>query len=539
MDRKAYKYARQAPWADLYEALIAMVIATYLLLQATRKLSFTLASAMAARMFPQDLFRDLSKRSALVSEDAATDLARHVVLMAVSLALLPLDTAILVTSFGLAYLPFSSKEAKRRRKALRDALFQQRTILITGIETPRGLALARKLYYAGHRVIGGDVGPLPVWSGSSMSKTLSAFYRIPKTQYVSTLLDVVKREKVDLWIPCSDVPSAMEDAVAKEVIESRTNCKCIHFDSDFTTLFSQAETFAQFLTEKGLPVAEKHDVRSRDSIHKILNRSPTKLYHMRKAKGPANDVMVLPKRTLSQTYSDVSEIKISANEPWILQQQARLGEYYADMILIRGQIKAFKLRPANGGAKLGESRLDEGLCVAVHNLMQSLAEKGGTRMTGHLSVKVMVDEEIGTNSVRNVVYIVDCMQGTEAVSSLLEDSSSDVVPAYLTALSPDYNSIETTQAAKGLLGSRRKKAFLAKALDACLAKLKPLRRASKAFDALVEQAEHLLIWKNPWFSRLDPLPWWWEVHVFRPLKDLVQAFIRRREEALKEAACWV
>lgn len=566
MVRTAYKYDAQDPWADLYEALIATVIVNYFLLQAVQNLGISLASIMATRVAPRDMFNESPKRTALVKkDDPAAAFARHVVVMATSLALLPLDTAVLVTSYGLAYVPFVGNDLKRRRRAkLRDSQFQPKTVLITGIETPRGLALARKWYYAGHRVIGGDVGPIPVWSGSSMSKTLSAWYRIPKTQYVSSLLDVVKREKVNIWIPCSDNVSAMEDAVAKDVIEGRTDCKCIHFGTDFTAIFSQEETLLRFLSDNGLPVAEKHDVRSRDSIHKILHRSPSKSYQVRKAKGAVNgsangkvngkangkvngdEVLVLPKSSLSQTYSDVSEIKISADEPWILQQHARVGEYYAEMILVRGQIKVFGLRPANAEAeaKWGESRLDQGLFAAVHNLMQSLGEKGGLRLTGHLCVRVMVDEELDQNSVRNVIYIADCTQGTGAVSILLDNPASDITQAYLAALTPEVNGVtpngvEAAQNAKFFMGGRRKKGFFRKMGDFYLKKTRPLRKASKTIDAWAGQTDHIMIWQDPFFSRVDPLPWWWQAHVFRPLKDLVGTFKRRREDAVKETACWV
>ncbi|KAJ9302807.1 hypothetical protein DTO271G3_181 [Paecilomyces variotii] len=464
-------------------------------------------------------------------DNSAPDPFYHLFLIAISVALLPIDTSILLASYLLGSLPLPGDGPNlRRHTVLQDAHFYPKTVLITGVDTPHGLALARLWYYAGHRVVGADVGNLAVRSAGSMSKTISAYYHILKPQYVSCLLDIINREKVDLWIPCSDLPSATEDAMAKEIVESRTECKCIHFGTDLATVFSQKETFTQWVFEKGLPLLEKHQVRSRDAVHKILHRSPTKTYLMRKMK-PAEtdklDALSLPKRTPSQTYSDVSVIKVTKDEPWTLYQQVRAGEYFADMLLVHGQIKAFKARPAHSESGFGESRLDEGLSMAMHNVMQTLAAKGGSRMTGHLSVKLLVDEEITANSVKHVIYIGDCEQGTAAVKSLLEDPTSNLAPAYLSALSPHVNGVHKAgpvrpehDPIKAFMSTTQQEySSVSTTVDDYITKLLPTRQVSKVVSSLARQTEHLLIWQDPRFWRLDPLPWWWEAHVCRPLKE--------------------
>ncbi|GAD91879.1 conserved hypothetical protein [Paecilomyces variotii No. 5] len=467
-------------------------------------------------------------------DNSVPDPLYHLFLIAISVALLPIDTSILLASYLLGSLPLPGDGPNlRRHTVLEDAQFYPKTILITGVDTPHGLALARLWYYAGHRVVGADVGNLAVRSAGSMSKTISAYYHILKPQYVSCLLDIIKREKVDLWIPCSDMSSAAEDAVAKEIVESRTECKCIHFGTDLATIFGQTDTFTQWIFDKGLPLVEKHYVRSRDAVHKILHRSPTKTYLMRKmkpAEGDRLNALSLPKKTPSQTYSDVSVIRVTKDEPWVLCQQVRAGEYFADMLLVHGQIKAFRARPARSQSGFGESRLDEGLSTAIYNVMQTLATKGGPRMTGHLSVKLLVDEEITGNSVKHVVYIGDCEQGTAAVQSLLQDPTSNLAPAYLSALTPHVNGVH--KAGPGAsehdpvqdFASTAQKQYggVSKTVDDYITKFLPTRQVSKAVSVLAEQTEHLLVWKDPRFWRLDPLPWWWEAHVCRPLKEFNQ-----------------
>ncbi|KAJ5689030.1 hypothetical protein N7462_003422 [Penicillium macrosclerotiorum] len=361
----------------------------------------------------------------------------HLFRITISFALLFVDNTILLATAVWARLRAA---ASRYRAALPKNQFCPQTVLITGVGTPHGLALARAWDAEGHRVVGVDVADLdlPVRSGGSMSNALLAFYRVPKDHYISGVLDIIHREKVDLWIPCSPKATAIEDATARQVIESRTACRCIAFDADLTARLVHPDSFRQFLTDKELPVLERHEVQSRDAIHKILNRAPSKSYHMRRLSSDANDAaVVLPKRTLSKTYSEVSEIQISKDYPWILQQQIRFGEFFADVLVVRGHVHAIKVRLVETRAPhWGASRLDEALATAVHQLMQRFTARGGPRMTGHLSVRLLIDEEFDASSVRHAIHIADCVPGAQAVENLLRDARCPVA-GYLALLSPD------------------------------------------------------------------------------------------------------
>ncbi|GMG23284.1 unnamed protein product [Aspergillus oryzae] len=460
--------------------------------------------------------------------------------IAISFILLPLDNAILFATCLVGHFSVflsHSNPVHRRQAARRDVHFYPKTIFITGIDTPYGLALARCLYYHGHRVVGADITDLPFASGEGMSKTLATYYRIPRSHYVSRLLDIIQREKADIWIPCSSRASVLEDAMAKQAIESRTACKCIHLDTELVNQFSDTESFTQYLVEKELPVVENYQVQSRDSIHKILHRSPSKVYHMRRPDLAVSDnkVVTLPKRTLSMTYTEVSEIQISKDRPWVLQQQARLGEFFAELLLVSGQVKAIKIRPADN-QPWGHSRLDEGLALAIHRLMDRFAFKGGHRMTGHLCLRLMVDEEFDANNVRYVTHIAGCTQGTTAVRHLLEEPSPSLIDGYLAVLSsqPDDTSADLDrkrmQARASISAVSRSKFTFYKTLKQCDVRrvLPSLYPVAQQLDHLVSQGSDLLLfWKDPRFTVLDPLPWWWNAHIYQPLKGLEVVLSRR------------
>lgn len=479
----------------------------------------------------------------------------HLLRVLVSVAFLPLDNTILVVVYLANYagtLSCPANALRRRRQALQDVHFYPKTILVSGVNTPHGLAVARSWYLHGHRVVGADVitddHPTPP-SGESMSTALTVCYRIPQSQYVSRLLDIVQREKVDLWIPCSSETSAADDAVAKEVLESRTPCKCVHLDPELARRFSDPDLFAQFLAEKDLPVVERHQVQSRDSIHKILHRSPSKVFRLRKpAAGPGSvrsnssddDLLILPKRTLSLTYSQVSEVPISKDNPWVLQQQTRLGEFRAELLVVRGQVKAIRVLRSGGDSHgQGPSRLDGGLATAIHKLMDQLATKGGPRMTTHLTVQLHVDEQFEANSVRYVVHIAGCTLGASAVAHLLQDGgSTSLITGYLSLLSPcTTTSLCREGGDRSQEEAQKQEEEEGPSIHTEKTRRFSLYRMVRSYDvrrvlpALYPACEHLddwahceadrlLFWNNWRFSPFDPLPWWWHVHVQQPLEEV-------------------
>ncbi|RAL14406.1 uncharacterized protein BO97DRAFT_404321 [Aspergillus homomorphus CBS 101889] len=460
----------------------------------------------------------------------------HLVRIAVSIALLPLDNTILLASYAAGYVPGdisqSSSHERRRQRILRDENFRPRTVLVTGVNTPHGLAVARGWYYAGHRVVGANITEGAIAPGEGMSKTLAAFYHVPKSKYSARLLDIIQKEKVEIWIPCANEASALDDAAAKQVIESRTHCKCITLDASLAEIFSNQDTFNQYLVEKRLPVVEKHQVLSRDAIHKILHRSPSKIYQMRRpTPTPGDDkVVVLPKRTLSLTYSEVSEIQISKERPWILQQQTRLGQFVAEVMVICGHVKAIKIYPGDRQSDWGHSRLDKGLARAAHALTERFALQGGPRLTGHLRLQLTVDEEFNDNFLRYAIHIEGCEQGAAAVKFLLENKPDSMVAEYLEVLTPHINGVNGEAPAIDIASIDMEISTPPpETFSLCrMARNCDVRRVLPALYPAIEQIDRsihegsrlLLFWKNWRFSAIDPLPWWWHTHIYQPLKEI-------------------
>ncbi|KAL5360417.1 hypothetical protein BJX96DRAFT_150312 [Aspergillus floccosus] len=455
--------------------------------------------------------------------------------IALSIILLPLNNAILIAlyiwkdvSIRLSY----PSPLRPRQTALKDVHFYPKSVLITGVDTPYGLAVARAWYAQGHRVVGAGIserGLIP--SGESLSTAVAAVYHIPHDLYASRLLDVVQREKIDIWVPCSASTTAMDDARAKEAIESRTSCVCISLGTPLARRFARQDTFYQYLQEKELPVVENHHVQSRDTIHKILHRSPTKVYRVRRPSAAMSDghAVILPKRTLSLTYSEVSEIQISKDRPWVMQQQSRLGEFSAELLVVGGQVQTLRVFSLKSHSVICHSRLDEGLATAIHKLVARFASKAGSQMTGHLNVQLMVDEEVDANHVRYVIHIAGCALGASATECLLRTTPAHtLVRGYLAVLAPQTNGTAslcddshmrplTIESAD----PPRKYSLYQTVRDSGIRRILPalystLQKVDKINDGL---SNLLFFWKDWRFSSWDPLPWWWHTHVYQPWED--------------------
>lgn len=89
-----------------------------------------------------------------------------------------------------------------------------------------------------------------------------------------------------------------------------------------------------------------------------------------------NDVIVLPKRTVSSNYSEVGEIQVSKDIPWLMQQHGRLGELTAELLIARGHVSALMIFPTSRISDWGLSPLNDGLASAVYKVMDKFALEG-------------------------------------------------------------------------------------------------------------------------------------------------------------------
>lgn len=183
--------------------------------------------------------------------------SKNPLLLVLSLVFLPLSTSLLL----LVSLWQAIPSAKRKHGCHTDELAtaSPKTILVTGINMSKGLAVARMFKRSRHRVIGADWHRLSL---GKVSSAIDAYHTVPRPSelsdinlddpYAEKMLEIVLKEDVDLWISVSDVNSALQDAAVKERVEAESKAKAIQFGVDWTRTLHNKESFMAHTRNLGL-----------------------------------------------------------------------------------------------------------------------------------------------------------------------------------------------------------------------------------------------------------------------------------------------
>ncbi|KAI9710813.1 MAG: hypothetical protein M1812_007361 [Candelaria pacifica] len=472
--------------------------------------------------------------------------SQNAALILLSLLFLPLDTAILLFSYVLRHLPTglitqrSVAQPQRRRNR------QPKTILVTGVGMTKGLAIARMFYAAGHNVIGADFEASGVPVCGRFSISLKKFYKLTKptpqigaAPYVRELLSMIKRERINLWVSCSGVASAVEDGLAMEIVEKKTDCKAIQFDVSTTSTLHEKSSFVEKTISLGLPAPETHTVTSRHAVHQVLHNPEVKQYIMKPVgmdDAARGDMTLLPRPTVSETYQHMSSIKINKDSPWVLQQYIKGEEYCTHALIVRGEVKAFVACPSSELLMHYQALPpDSALSRAMLEFTTEFARRCGTGMTGHMSFDFLVEERESKKGVEMLLYPIECNPRAHTAVALFNGLSNEMANAYLTALEPEMDGVAFANghahAQRQIVVPFQPAAYYWVGHDLVALVLYPLvqvllglcngNTASKpgfkeTWKGVGKFLQHLLFWKDGTYEVWDPLPWWWLYHVYWP-----------------------
>jgi hypothetical protein len=281
-------------------------------------------------------------------------------------------------------------------------------------------------------------------------------------------------------------------------------------------------------------------VVSRTAVHNVLNEASNgkKMYIMKTIgvddASRASAATVLPKRTLSQTYTHVSRLSVSKEHPWVLQQYIKGKEYCTHSLIIDGKLKLFVACPSSDLLMHYQALPQEsGLSRAMLHFTEEFARRAGSNFTGHLSFDFMVEEKVSEGSVQQNLYPIECNPRAHTAVALFSGTQSTVemVEAYMSALhsSPSNgangHSQLTVSSETGSIVYPRPMApgnyWVGNDLVTLL--LLPLLRLLtfkmgiwRFIRHVVKFANHVLFWKDGTYEVWDPLPWWWLYHVYWP-----------------------
>ena len=477
-------------------------------------------------------------------------------LILTSLVFLPASFTILITSYAAQTL---LAQPRLRLKIRGFSRFRAKTILISGIGTPQGLRIARAFHETGHDVIGADFEVDGLYLHSRFSKALRKFYRLRSysAHYgnalcLRDLVNIAEEENADLYINCSSQITPADYAEISAAIQARISCSTLSTDAGLIDSFSSKDRGLEYLKKHGLPVPEMYKVRSRADVHKILHESKgRKKYTLNAANGNVtkNTKTMLPSRTLSQTYNDVAQIKITKDTPWTMEQYFVVGEEYTTFsVIIGGKLKAFaasQLVP--GTTSYRNIRADKGIGKAMLNYVQILAHKADKEITSNLSMSFKVDEKSTDSGLEWSVLPVDCKLNVSQPILLFAGTvgSMALTRAYMTALIPTTNGLSTfsgigvlpdsmdhviaPELATGTyyIGQDLLDLVLRPAMQVLTLNLGVLQFVWN----LLTFVEHVLFWREGIYEAWDPLPAFLLYHVYMPIR-LILHFMKRNDSEL-------
>lgn len=498
--------------------------------------------------------------------------AHGISLILLSIAFLPLDTFIVCWSYATSLIwPTQAIKHRRHVRSTYTPYFEPKTILVTGVGMTKGLSLARIFYASGHNVIGADFEPLtlPTACGRT-SRALKAFHKLTKpdgsrekqAKYTQSLLNIIRQEKVDIWVSCSGVASAVEDGVAKEMVELVTSCKAVQFDVATTKRLHEKHSFIDYTQSIGLPIPDTHTVTSKAAALQVLDdASETDKRYILKYIGTDDamrgDMTLLPLSTPVQTKSHISRLGISEDRPWILQQYIRGPEYCTHSLIVKGEVKAFVACPSSELLMHYEALpSDSGLSRSMLRFTQEFAAAGGPSFTGHLSFDFLVEMSDAEKALRdptaNVkLYPIECNPRAHTAVCLFNDTL-EMVDGYLSLLEPKQAVISSTNKSATPNGLAPQPVFPHAPkkyywighdfVELVILPLMSLFSAQgpslvEVFESVLSFVEHVIWWQDGTFEFWDPVPAWWLYHVYWPTQFLMALLFRRKWSRVNVSTC--
>lgn len=219
-----------------------------------------------------------------------------------------------------------------------------KTIMLTGGKMTKALQLARSFHAAGHRVI--LVEAHKYWlTGHRFSNTVERFYTVPAPQkdpegYTKALLEIVKQENIDVYVPVCSPVSSYYDSLAAPVLSGC--CEVLHFDAEVTKMLDDKFAFAEKARSLGLSVPKSFRITNPEQILNFDFTSETRKYILKSI--PYDSVRrlnltKLPCDTYAEMEVFVKSLPIGEETPWIMQEFIPGQEYCTHSTVRDGELR--------------------------------------------------------------------------------------------------------------------------------------------------------------------------------------------------------
>jgi len=337
---------------------------------------------------------------------------KTVATLSLLLLVLPLNIALTAIALlrSLLFIPFQSRRVAPH----------PRTILISGGKMTKALQLARSFHGAGHRVI--LIESHKYWlTGHRFSRSVARFYTVPSPQtkdYIDALLEIVKKEGIDVYVPVCSPVASYYDALAKQVLTPY--CEVIHVDPEMVQQLDNKYEFSAIASSLGLGVPESYCITQ---PQQVLDFDFSKTHHQYILKSiPYDsvrrlDLTKLPCHTLAETAAFANALPISESNPWIMQAFIRGQEYCTHSTVRDGELRLHCCCKSSA-FQINYEMVD-------HPEIEEWVRRfvGGLNLTGQVSFDFIQADD-------GCIYAIECNPRTHSAITMFYNHA-DVAKAYL------------------------------------------------------------------------------------------------------------
>ena len=217
-----------------------------------------------------------------------------------------------------------------------------RTVLVSGGKMTKALALARAFHGAGHRVVLVESARYRL-TGHRFSRSVDRFHVVPKPDdpgYADALVEIVRAEGVDLYVPVCSPVASYHDALAEAALAPY--CEVLHPGPETVAMLDDKEWFAATAASLGLPVPDSHRITDGAQVLDLDLAGRERPYILKSiAYDPVRrmDLTPLPRPTVEATAAFVDDLPIAADNPWILQEFVEGQEYCTHSTVRDGHVQ--------------------------------------------------------------------------------------------------------------------------------------------------------------------------------------------------------
>ena len=214
-------------------------------------------------------------------------------------------------------------------------------ILVSNGGKTKTLELVRSFYAVGHLVF---LTESYSFATNRYSRCVERFYVTPSTlnefEYIQSIVDIVKREKIDYFVPVSHSSSECLDSRVKEALKP-LNCETIHGDLEQVKMLSHKYLFIDRARSLGLNVPKSYLITDQKQVLKFDFSKENSQFILKSIHYDSVNRSNLVKLPCENLIDYLNTLTINEEFPWILQEFIPGKEYCTHGTVRNGQLRLY------------------------------------------------------------------------------------------------------------------------------------------------------------------------------------------------------